>query len=92
MRPRVIALLAGCAFLIIRLGTARLALVVGAILVAAAIPLLVLARIQLGKAFSVAPKASTLVTHGLYSRIPHPMYVFVDRSCSASSSRFGGSG
>jgi protein-S-isoprenylcysteine O-methyltransferase Ste14 len=74
----VIALLTGCAFLIIRLGTARDALVAGAILVAAGFPLLVLSRIQLGKAFSVAPRASTLVTHGLYSRIPHPMYVFLD--------------
>jgi len=41
-------------------------------------PLMALARIQLGKAFSVAPKATTLVTHGLYSKIPHPLFVFLD--------------
>ncbi|MGA3162536.1 MAG: isoprenylcysteine carboxylmethyltransferase family protein [Terracidiphilus sp.] len=38
--------------------------------------LLVLARVQLGKAFSVQAKASTLVTTGLYSRIRNPIYVF----------------
>lgn len=40
--------------------------------------LVILARIQLGKSFSVTPKANDLVTHGLYSRLQHPMYVFVD--------------
>jgi len=38
--------------------------------------LLVLARIQLGKAFSVQAKATVLVTTGLYSRIRNPIYVF----------------
>jgi protein-S-isoprenylcysteine O-methyltransferase Ste14 len=38
--------------------------------------LLVLARIQLGGSFSVRPKARALVTHGLYSRIRNPIYVF----------------
>ena len=38
--------------------------------------LLVLARIQLGRAFSVQAKATTLVTSGLYSRIRNPIYVF----------------
>lgn len=38
--------------------------------------LLVLARIELGSSFSVRPKAQTLVTHGLYSRIRNPIYVF----------------
>jgi len=33
-------------------------------------------RIQLGAAFSVKAKASILVTHGLYSRIRNPIYVF----------------
>jgi len=40
--------------------------------------LVVLARVQLGKSFSVTPKANDLVAHGLYSRLQHPMYVFVD--------------
>jgi len=38
--------------------------------------LLALARIQLGRAFSVKAKASTLVTTGLYSRIRNPIYIF----------------
>ena len=36
----------------------------------------VIARRQLGQAFSVAAKARGLVTHGLYSRLRHPIYVF----------------
>src|SRR5271155_1819087 len=38
--------------------------------------LLVVARVQLGSAFSVEAKASKLVTTGLYSRIRNPIYVF----------------
>ena len=34
------------------------------------------ARVQLGRAFSVQAKASTLVTSGLYARIRNPIYVF----------------
>ena len=39
--------------------------------------LFVTARLQLGKSFSVSPQAKALVTHGLYSRIRNPIYVFV---------------
>jgi protein-S-isoprenylcysteine O-methyltransferase Ste14 len=35
-----------------------------------------LARVQLGNSFSVTAKATALVTHGLYSRIRNPIYVF----------------
>jgi protein-S-isoprenylcysteine O-methyltransferase Ste14 len=38
--------------------------------------LFVLARIQLGRAFSVQARATTLVTTGIYSRIRNPIYVF----------------
>lgn len=38
--------------------------------------LFVLARIQLGRAFSVEAKATMLVTTGLYSRIRNPIYIF----------------
>ena len=38
--------------------------------------LLVVARVQLGSAFSVEAKASKLVRTGLYSRIRNPIYVF----------------
>jgi protein-S-isoprenylcysteine O-methyltransferase Ste14 len=38
--------------------------------------LFMLARVQLGRAFSVKAKATTLVTTGLYSRIRNPIYIF----------------
>lgn len=38
--------------------------------------LFVVARIELGHSFAVRPKAQALVTHGLYSRIRNPIYVF----------------
>jgi len=38
--------------------------------------LLVVARVQLGSAFSVEAKADKLVRTGLYSRIRNPIYVF----------------
>jgi protein-S-isoprenylcysteine O-methyltransferase Ste14 len=38
--------------------------------------LFVISRVQLGSAFSVEAKASTLVTTGIYSRIRNPIYVF----------------
>ena len=41
-----------------------------------ALLLLLTARIQLGRAFSVRALASNLVTTGLYSRIRNPIYVF----------------
>jgi protein-S-isoprenylcysteine O-methyltransferase Ste14 len=47
-------------------------------LAAVSLALVVLARVQLGKSFAVTPKANDLVTHGLYSRLQHPMYLFVD--------------
>jgi protein-S-isoprenylcysteine O-methyltransferase Ste14 len=36
----------------------------------------VLARVQLGGSFSVSAKARKLVTHGIYSKIRNPIYVF----------------
>jgi len=49
---------------------------VGLVIAAPAFVLFMLARIQLGGAFSVRAKASTLVTKGVYSRIRNPIYVF----------------
>jgi len=40
--------------------------------------LLIVSRRQLGTSFSVMPEARKLVTSGLYSKIEHPMYVFLD--------------
>jgi len=36
----------------------------------------VVARLQLGNAFSIGPKADYLVTSGLYSKLRHPVYYF----------------
>ena len=38
--------------------------------------LISVARLQLGRAFSLTPQARILVTHGLYSRIRNPVYLF----------------
>ncbi|HWE87424.1 MAG TPA: isoprenylcysteine carboxylmethyltransferase family protein [Terracidiphilus sp.] len=48
----------------------------GVAIAAPAFLFFVLARLQLGSAFSVEAKASKLVTTGLYSRIRNPIYVF----------------
>jgi protein-S-isoprenylcysteine O-methyltransferase Ste14 len=50
--------------------------IVGVAITAPAFVLFVLARIQLGRAFSVRAKANTLVTSGIYARVRHPIYVF----------------
>ncbi len=50
--------------------------IAGMAIAAPAFALFVVARIQLGRAFSVRAKANTLVTTGLYSRIRNPIYVF----------------
>lgn len=50
--------------------------ITGAAIFVPAFVLFVLARIQLGRAFSLQAKASTLVTTGLYARIRNPIYVF----------------
>ena len=74
----VVALLAAGALIVIT-GLGRVAaLWVGGALVLVGVPLMALARVQIGSAFAVAPKAKALVTHGLYGKIPHPLYVFLD--------------
>jgi protein-S-isoprenylcysteine O-methyltransferase Ste14 len=40
--------------------------------------LMIVARRELGKSFSIAAVAKALVTNGLYSKIQHPMYLFLD--------------
>jgi protein-S-isoprenylcysteine O-methyltransferase Ste14 len=51
---------------------------IGVVLATASFALVVLARLQLGKSFALTPRATSLVTYGLYSRLRHPMYIFVD--------------
>jgi protein-S-isoprenylcysteine O-methyltransferase Ste14 len=52
--------------------------IAGAILAVVGYSTFVTARLQLGKSFAVTPQAKELVTHGLYSKIRNPIYVFVD--------------
>jgi protein-S-isoprenylcysteine O-methyltransferase Ste14 len=40
--------------------------------------LLILSRVHLGTSFTVRPEARALVTKGLYARIQHPLYFFLD--------------
>jgi protein-S-isoprenylcysteine O-methyltransferase Ste14 len=49
---------------------------VGLAIALPSIGLLVTARLQLGRSFSLTPQARGLVTHGLYSKFRNPMYVF----------------
>jgi protein-S-isoprenylcysteine O-methyltransferase Ste14 len=50
--------------------------IAGAAIAGVSLALLVVARLQLGAAFSIQAKASKLVTTGIYSRIRNPIYVF----------------
>jgi protein-S-isoprenylcysteine O-methyltransferase Ste14 len=49
---------------------------VGLILLLLGLLLVIIARLQLGNSFSITPQARQLVTHGLYSRIRNPVYLF----------------
>jgi protein-S-isoprenylcysteine O-methyltransferase Ste14 len=50
--------------------------IVGGVIAAAAFPPFVVARIQLGSAFSYKAKAEKLITTGIYARIRNPVYFF----------------
>jgi protein-S-isoprenylcysteine O-methyltransferase Ste14 len=53
-------------------------MVTGVLVAVISFSLALLARAQLGKSFAFTPQAKGLVTHGLYSRIRNPMYLFID--------------
>jgi protein-S-isoprenylcysteine O-methyltransferase Ste14 len=65
-------ILAAAAALRPRTTTWKVALLVAAL----TFPFWIAARVQLGSAVSLWPRASHLVTSGLYSRLRHPVYVF----------------
>jgi len=50
--------------------------ITGLVLLIPSLILVTVVRFQLGNSFSIAPEARALVTHGLYSRIRNPVYVF----------------
>jgi protein-S-isoprenylcysteine O-methyltransferase Ste14 len=69
------------AFAILMIATVHMApwtplRIAGAAMAVVGLALLTVARLQLGNSFSITPQAKRLVTHGLYSRIRHPVYVF----------------
>jgi protein-S-isoprenylcysteine O-methyltransferase Ste14 len=49
---------------------------IGAVLMLAGMAGIATARYQLGSSFSIRPEAHRLVTHGVYSKIRNPIYVF----------------
>jgi protein-S-isoprenylcysteine O-methyltransferase Ste14 len=69
------------AFIVVMIATAKMfswspLRMAGAVLAVVGLAFLTVARFQLGNSFSVTPQAKRLVTHGLYSRIRHPVYIF----------------
>ncbi|HUL43765.1 MAG TPA: methyltransferase [Bacteroidota bacterium] len=53
-------------------------LVLGVVLALSALTMAIIARVQIGKSFAVRFAAKGLVTTGFYSKIRHPLYLFVD--------------
>jgi|SRR5215469_8988784 len=64
------------AFIVLWPGTWNGQRIAGSIVLLVGVALLSLARFQLGRSFSVTAQAKKLVTHGLYSKIRNPVYVF----------------
>jgi protein-S-isoprenylcysteine O-methyltransferase Ste14 len=50
--------------------------ILGLVVTITSLTALTVARINLGNSFSIAPRATALVTTGIYSRIRNPIYVF----------------
>jgi len=53
-------------------------LVIGIVLALSALTMTIIARVQIGKSFAVRLAAKGLVTTGIYAKIRHPLYLFVD--------------
>jgi protein-S-isoprenylcysteine O-methyltransferase Ste14 len=73
---QVVATLLLLAFIVLWPGSWNEQRIAGSILLIVGVGLLSLARFQLGGSFSITEQAKKLVTHGLYSRIRNPVYVF----------------
>ena len=50
--------------------------ILGLTLAVGGLVLVALARYQLGNSFTLTPQARALVTHGIYSKIRNPVYIF----------------
>ncbi|MGC1580090.1 MAG: isoprenylcysteine carboxylmethyltransferase family protein, partial [Candidatus Acidiferrales bacterium] len=75
-RVSVVAVGAGVLVWVFRNRPLTPARIAGICLMISGLTLWFVAQFQLGDSFSVQPKARHLVTHGLYSRIRNPIYVF----------------
>lgn len=64
------------AFVVLWPGPWNMQRIAGSVLLVVGLGFLSLARVQLGRSFAVTAQAKQLVTHGLYSRIRNPIYVF----------------
>ena len=60
----------------VRFGSRNAIWYAGLGLTAICLPLWIVARRELGSSFSVTAQARQLVTHGLYSKLRNPIYVF----------------
>jgi protein-S-isoprenylcysteine O-methyltransferase Ste14 len=73
---QVVPTVALIAFLVLWPGSWDGQRIVASMLLIVGLALLSLARFQLGRSFSITAQAKKLVTHGLYSKIRNPIYVF----------------
>jgi len=73
----VAALLGWLASLVMGSGE-TLRMTIGVVLALSALTMTIIARVQIGKSFAVRLAAKGLVTTGFYSKIRHPLYLFVD--------------
>jgi protein-S-isoprenylcysteine O-methyltransferase Ste14 len=58
-------------------------LAIGVVIGLPSFALIIVGRLHLGKSFAVMPEAKALVTTGLYSKIQHPLYFFLDMFLAA---------
>ena len=72
----VLAALAGV--LVIDRTSVQSTRILGMLGMAVGFPLLIVSRLNLGRAFALTPQAKALVTGGVYARVPHPLYAFLD--------------
>lgn len=73
---QVIAVCIALSFVVMMPGRWDLQRYLGIGLMLAGLAGIAVARYQLGRSFSVRPEAHQLVTHGIYSKIRNPIYVF----------------
>ena len=71
-----VALVLGFAAFVLSLWQWNVRYLVGIGMAVVGFVLWMVARVQLGKSFSVRAQAKALVTKGLYSKLRHPIYLF----------------